>query len=979
MSDLPRLFALPPGVDFPRELAAGLLKDMQGQPPEALARVTLYLNSGRMLRRVRNAFLLAGAHYLPCLRLISDLGRDPLAGLAMAVSPLQRKLELARLVAKMAEAEPGFDSENSHFALAESLNTLMAEMQTEAVHPDDLEQIEIAETHAEHWQKSLKFIRIVARYFNEDAALDAQARQRRAVEDITARWAAAPPKDPVIVAGSTGSHGATAAFIRAVLGLENGSVVLPGFDWQMTDAAWNSLHAGRFPIEDHPQYRYFALVKALGLAPSDIRKWGGREDPQPARNRVISLALRPAPVTDQWRVEGAGLGDLNDACKDMTLIEAKDPRQEALAVALVLREAAERGKTAALVTPDRLLARRVSVALDRWDIIPDDSAGQPLQQTAPGRLLRHVARFSGRRLGLADLLILLKHPLTATGAGAERRGLHLKLTRDLELQLRRKGPAFPQPEDLRKWAIGKEERQPWANWVGDLIGRLSQVTTLPLSACVEGHVGLSEAIAAGTGGDVAQSGLWRVTGGRECRSLMEELHREARHGADMSPAAYADLINRHLQSSLVRTISGVHPLISIRGTLEARAQDADLVICGGLNEGSWPEGAAPDPWMSREMRQQAGLLLPERRIGLSAHDFQQAVAAPEIVLSRARRDAEAATVPSRWLNRLTNLIRGLPDQNGRVAHERMIARGERWLHLAETLERPRQDLPPARRPSPRPPVGARPRDLSVTQVQTLIRDPYAIYACKVLRLHPLESLRPEPDPRLRGQILHSIVERFVRERPGTEEPEAAQARLLKVADDILQADLPWPSAQRIWRARIAAIARKFCMDEAERLARATPAVIEKKGSVQLQGVNFRLSAKPDRLDILQDGRVRIYDYKTGRPPSQATILNFDKQMLLEAAMVERGAFGDLGPREVAGMTYIQLGGEGMTRDVKEEGETPEAAWTRFTRLVARYLSPSQGFTARRAMQKSGDKSDYDQLSRYGEWNITDQPDAEDLA
>ncbi|WP_406720211.1 double-strand break repair protein AddB [Thioclava litoralis] len=987
------IYALPCGVDFPRELVAGLIARMQDQPPEAMARVRLYLNSGRMLRRVREEFDLHGARFLPQLKLVTDLGRAPVRGLPPAEPALRRRLELAQLVAGLVDRLPGFEAGHGIFGLADSLATLMAEMQSEGVTPDDLEALEIADTHAQHWRLSLDFIRIVARYFEADATPDAEARQRRVVEQIIADWAEAGPTDPIIVAGSTGSRGATGLFMQAVARLPQGALVLPGFDFSMPAHAWNSLKSGTFPIEDHPQYRYRAMLDALEATPADVTRWHHRPEPSPERNALISLALRPAPVTDQWMQEGAHLPDLVAACEDLTLIEARDPRAEANAIALILREAAENGTSTALITPDRMLTRRVAVALDRWGIIPDDSAGQPLQQTAPGRLLRHLAAMRGEALTLDGLLILLKHPLTATGS--TMRGTHLRYTRELELDLRKRGPAFPDHAALVAWAKRYDDKPDyldkltWANWLGAFFPLLEAPYEMPLGECVTHHLALAAHLATGPDGTVEASELWLQDGGREAFRVFSELAREAVHGGAYTRASYADLVNHLLQGSMTRAGLAAHRDITIFGALEARVQGAELVILAGLNEGSWPEAPDPDPWLSRQMRLQAGLLLPERQTGLSAHDFQQAVGAPRVVLTRARRDAEAETVPSRWVNRMVNLMSGLPDKRGPEALAKMRERGAKWLGLASSLDRPQGETKPARRPSPRPPVEARPKDLSVTQVKTLIRDPYAIYARKVLKLYPLNPLRPEPDPLLRGNVLHEIVERFVRQRPEDEDPALGEARLIAIAEDVLREEVPWPSVQRLWLARITKIARRFAVDEAARAKLGTPAIIEEKTGLPLPDLDFKLTAKPDRIDILENGLSRIYDYKSGSPPSAGEMIHFDKQMLLEAAMVTRGAFKQIGPREVEGMTYIRLGGEGETahhtttvefkpRGGETQTETAEEAWAKFCKLVATYMKPAQGFTARRAMHGAQDRSDYDQLSRYGEWELSETPDGEDL-
>ena len=972
-----RLFALPPGVDFPRELVRGLIERMAGQPPEAMARVRLYANSGRMQRRIREEFDRHGAMFLPRMGLVTDFGGMALPGIPPAVPDLRRRLELAQLVRGLTARLPEFEAGASVTALADSLADLMAEMQDEGATPDTLAALDIAETHGAHWQRSLEFIRIVARYFDENAEPDRQGRQRRAVEAVIRGWTEASPADPVVIAGSTGSRGTTALLMQAVARMQSGLVVLPGFDFDMPELAWNSLYSGAIPGEDHPQFRFHALLGALDLTPADVQRWTPSEPAAPRRGAMVSLALRPPPVTDRWMQEGRALPDLPGLCAGMTLIEAPDPRKEALAIALILREAAGAGTSAAVITPDRLLTRRIAAALDRWGIVPDDSAGHPLQQTAPGRFLRHIATMQGRAPSLETLLILLKHPLTATGGGL--RGAHLRYTRELELRLRRYGPAFPDAVALRAWAGADEvERQTWVEWLIAALGGFEQGDKRPLSAMIETHLARAELLAAGPGGTVEASELWREEGGAEARRLFDDLRAEAGHGGDYTPADYADLVNRLLQGGLVRDTRAAHPLISIWGTLEARAIGADLVILAGLNEGSWPEAAAPDPWLSRKMRLDAGLLLPERQIGLSAHDFQIAIGAPRVVLSRARRDSDAETISSRWLNRLTNLLGGLDHNDGPDALKQMRERGALWVARAEALETPRMRLDPSPRPSPRPPVEARPRELPVTAIKKLIRDPYAVYAERILRLRRLDPLRPEPDPRMRGQVLHLIVERFVKDRPLNEPQEDGVRRLMEIAERIITDEVPWPTAQRLWLARIGRIAAKFVSDEAQRATRGAPALIEKKGSVPLQSVLFTLTAKPDRIDILEDGSAHILDYKSGIPPKKDEVLHFDKQLLLEAAMAERGAFDQIGVRHVSAMTYIRLGGEGETVDITTEKETIEEVWQKFETLIAKYLRADQGFTSRRAMQKSEDTGDFDHLARFGEWELSAAPKPEVL-
>ncbi len=964
-------FALPSGVDFCRGVVEGLMARAKGQPPEALPAVTIYVNAGRTLNTLRGAFdahaQRHGPLLLPRLRLISDLGAD-LPGERAA--PLGRVLDLGNLVSRLIARDPGLGAGQSVPELAQSLSDLMAEMQQEGCGPDALHRIDPRE-HAAHWQRSLQFLHIAAGFYLTDPPVDGPARQRRIAETLAAAWAMGQnlPAGPVLAVGSTGSHGATRLFLRAVAALPMGAVILPGYDFDQPDSVWAGLTEG---ADDHPQSRLAALrdggVKPWIMAPKD------------PRNQLISLALRPAPVTDQWIAEGPSLPDLAGPTGGLTLIEADQPQEEAEAIAVLIREAVERGQPTRLFAADRGLVRRVDAALDRWGLSLDDSAGAPLHLSAPGLFLRHVAELFGQKLAIDKLLALLKHPVTATGADY---GDALRHTRDLELRLRRHGPAFPDAATLRDWGErGDASRKIWAEWLADALDMVdraaSDTAPRPVPDRLADHLRLAEWLAAGPGGTVDASRLWEDVDGHTAQAAMAHLADHAARAQPMGPGDYADLIGTQLSAHAVRASARGHPLIRACGPREARTEanisDGALVILAGLNEGGWPQALPPDPWLSRAMRAQAGLNLPERQIGLSAHDFQQAIAAPQVVLTRARRDADAETIPSRWLNRLLNLMSGLPERGGPQALAAMRQRGGHWLGIARQLAQPRFRTDPAPRPAPVPPAPAFDA-ISVTQVKTLIRDPYAIYAGKVLGLRPLDPLRPEPGAALRGQVLHKVSERLLTPPPAPDTPIAAlRDRFLAITREVLAEDVPWPAARAFWQARMDRIATRIASDEVRRLQSGRPLVVEATHDLPVPGLDLKLTAKPDRIDRLADGAAaHVYDYKSGKPPSDKEMEYFDKQLLLEAAMVQKGAFPTLGPVGVAGVSYIQLGGEGETFARRFTPEAAEDTWQKFILLARHYLRHGRGFTARRALQKAADASDYDHLSRFGEWGPGDAP------
>ncbi|MEY4697246.1 MAG: hypothetical protein RIT14_1674 [Pseudomonadota bacterium] len=979
----PRVFALPPGVDFPAALIRGLRERMAGSPPEAMAGVTIYLNTQRMRRRVMDLLTADGAMILPRLRLVTDIAADALlADVPAAVSPLRRRLELTQLVARLLQAAPDLAPRAALYDLADSLATLMEEMQVEGVRPETVAGLDVSD-HSAHWARTRTFLSIVTRFFGGQEAPDPGARQRMIVERLAALWEGNPPQGPVIVAGSTGSRGTTAALMAAVARLPQGALVLPGFDADMPAAVWARMDDA-MTAEDHPQYRFLRLAGMLGITPAEVADWADIPPPNAARNRLVSLSLRPAPVTDQWLTEGDALPDLRGATAEMTLIEAQTPRAEALAIALILRQAAEEGTRAALITPDRMLTRQVTAALDRWGILPDDSAGRPLALSAPGRLLRHVAGLAGRRMTSDMLLALLKHPLAFSGPA---RGDHLRFTRDLELKLRRHGPAFPSGAEILAWAGARKDADSgviqWAEALARLLDHAARpaVGVMPLAAHLAAHRALTEGFARGTAPE-GTGALWEKEAGQAALAVMEDLAAEADAAGDLTAADYRDLFDAVLNRGEVREAVTPHPGIMIWGTLEARVQGADLVILGGLNDGTWPRLPDPDPWLNRKMRKDAGLLLPERQIGLSAHDYQQAIAAPRVVLTRAVRNAEAETVPSRWLNRLTNLMAGLPLRHGKQALEEMRARGRRWTELAAALEAPdramRADarLARAARPSPRPPVTARPKELSLTRISLLIRDPYAIYAQYILRLRALDPLRHAPDAALRGQVLHRILEVFAKERPLGEARPAARARLMSVAARVMEEETPWPAARLLWLARLDRAADFFLQTEGR--DGGTPVALEGQGRVTLDKVPFTLFGTPDRIDRLPDGRLHIIDYKTGSPPTQKMQKHFDKQLLLAAAMAERDGFAGLEGSEVAKITYVGLGSSPKTEETEITPEITREVWEGLTRLIGHYARREAGYTARRAVLTERFEGDYDHLSRYGEWETTDHPLAMDV-
>jgi double-strand break repair protein AddB len=548
------------------------------------------------------------------------------------------------------------------------------------------------------------------------------------------------------------------------------------------------------------------------------------------------------------------------------------------------------------------------------------------------------------------------------------------MTRDLDLAaldrdtpVIRGGPPSVDFELIGEWA----DTQPadvkvWASWITQVFKPLSDQAKRPMAAWVDIHLELMAMLSKGVTGD--NHSLWDGHDGQVTQRVFDNLKTETVGGSNWSAADYGALLYSVLKSEEVREAASPHPNIAIWGTLEARVQGADLVILGGLNEGIWPKKPNPDPWLNRAMRKQLGLLLPERNIGLSAHDFQQAFAQNRVVVTRAVRDGEAPTVASRWITRLENLLGGL-GASGTQALTDMAARGDQWISLARSLDRPMAKLAKATRPAPIPPFGAHPKKLSVTRIKTLVRNPYEIYAQSVLRLRPLKPYGLEADALERGIVLHKIIETYnssEQVKSGNYTPE----HFLKLAADILEQDVPWPSARRLWFGRLQRMARWFVEAEKARAAKGSIVAQEVIGARKAVEFDFTLTAKADRLDLDANGQVIIYDYKSGDPPTAKVIELFDKQLQLEATIAEVGGFEGIDPVTVSTLQYIGLKGPDKVRSVDVSDDT----WTDLIQLLQSHFDGGIGYGARLKMQMDNYGSDYDHLSRLGEWEETDPLD-----
>lgn len=954
------MFGVPPGADFV-DVLYRFLKDLAvDRPPEYMATIGVLVPSRRMQRRLRTLFEQSGNSLLPRIGLVTDVSHLLSPG-SKLVRPngLGRILELKDVVARLVALDARL-SEGDTIDLTISLTKLLDELQGEGVPFARLEAID-PKDQSGHWDQSLGFLRAIRGYVDtlSDPQNDPEAHHRSNVLALSDLWQASPLDSPLIIAGSTGSRSTTRLLMRAVSKLPQGQILLPGFDFDLPDEVWAALLENE-RFEDHPQYRFAKLLTELGLKHSDVTPLG--DAPQSARNKLVSLALRPAPVTDQWMTEGPRLGELSSATSALSLIEARDAKLEAAAIAIAIRAELSHGKRIALIAPDATLARRVTAELKRWNILPDDSGGVPLILTPIGRFLRHTAQIaSGARDGV-ELMALLKHPLTRNGV---ERGEYMRQTQEFELFVRQKQIAQIDSEALENFAALNTDTSDWVRWLTEALSSRRPSVQGKLSDIMRLH----ETVITRFAGIDDLDDLFLGDDGRKVAEVWAEFVRQAETDTSLSFPDYIELLENALRSESARIQTGVRPDIVIWGTLEARVQGADVVILGGLNEGVWPEQPNADPWLNRALRRELGLLLPERQIGLAAHDFQQAVGAQSVILSRALRSDGSETVPSRWLSRLTNLLNGLKDTGGPQALRDMTSRGDHFLAIASRLDQPTEKVVASIRPAPAPVVSTRPRDFAITDIQRLIRDPYAIYARRVLRLKPLNPLTPEMDARVKGTVFHRILEDFFDPETPFNDAEDAERRLKDISAAILSKTVPDETTRLAWLTQLQSNAEWLFLGEVERREAGRSLGNEIPGRYAIAESGCSLRGTADRIDQLHDGSLVIFDYKTGTLPTKTEIERFDRQLIIEAMMAENGAFRDVPPNAVSHVTHLSVGRTPSEQVTNLEDENSTSIMPgRLSTFLQSFLDAQHGYQSRRVMDDIRYGGDYDHLARFGEWD-----------
>jgi ATP-dependent helicase/nuclease subunit B len=1037
-----RVFTVPLSVPFLRSVIAALLDGrlIHGfnarREHARLAEATLYLPTRRALGVARQIFLdelQTDAAILPRIIALGDIDEDELAfagdaeqlgGVAQLEIPprlgeLERRLTLARLVAAWAKSPVSspqvVGGPASTVALASDLARLMDDMVTRDVQWNALDAL-VPDQLDQYWQHSLDFLRIARKawpaHLAEIGKIEPAARRDLLIE-MESRRLATRGEGPVIAAGSTGSMPATAKFLHSVAQLPHGAVVLPGLDKDLDEEAWQAIGGvapargkpADQPASNHPQFAMHALLQRFRIHRDDVEALC---PPAPGgRDVLVSEAMRPPQATGRWH-DRLGQPDtakkICDGMQNLAVVEAANSEMEALAIAIAMREACHLDKTAALVTPDRGLARRVIAALARWNLEVEDSGGDPLMETRAGVFARLAAETAGKGFEPPTLLALLKHPLCRLGGDYED---FRKAVEVLEMTLLRGTRPSPGSAGLgREFARFREELAALRR--GDLSSlhpaeRRARLTHGQLDSADALLELLRKALAPLETISASETRDFTELAQRH-REVLVELSRDGRgmalafeehdgltlaaafdellgeqgpSGLQVKLADYPDLFQTVFAESAVRRPERPAARLQIYGPLESRLMQADRVIIGGLIEGVWPPAPRIDPWLSRPMRHELGLDLPERRIGLSAHDFAQLLGTEQIILTHSTKTGGSPAVASRFLHRLKAVA-------GDELWNQAKQAGEHYIRFANALDQP-EKVKPIQQPAPKPPRAARPLRLSVTAIEDWLRDPYTIYARHILRLEPLDPVDMPPSAADRGSAIHAAIGEFT-QRFATALPENAAQELRSIGERHFATLMERPEARALWWPRFVRIADWFVEWERARRSGISAINAELRGELMIpldDARSFVLSARADRLEARKDGSFAILDYKTGQPPTGKQVrMGLAPQLTLEAAILREGGFPNIpAGSSVSELVYVRLSGnnppgEPRTLELKlrpsDQAQCPDTAadyaLAQLEALIRKFEDEEQAYTSLNLPMWTNRYGSYDDLARIKEWS-----------
>ena len=1014
-----KFFNIPPGEDFAYALVRGLedrLKAKGNKGPDRFADIVIISNTARSIKRLKSVFFERGIGILPKIGLVTDLsflvnGLLPVDKKIKVESRIEKILTLEKLIFSYLNELGDKKQKEKSFDLAFSLEEILRELILSGLDVEAFEKIENMDLSS-HWIQSLKFLKVIKEYkrnLNKHNILDEENFNLFILKLIEKEWQERTPNYPIILAGSTGSRYPTARLMRAVSLLPKGCIILPGVDNFMPGLVWSEVGP------DHPQYSFKMLYSLINGSTADstnklkIKNWAADKRTLEIRSRAkfLSYSFLPATKVEMWYNDVHYIKSLiQNGFKDVSILEASSPRIEAEAIALAIRIAIEEKKSVSLVTADNILAKRVTVALKRWKIIPDDSFGEDPLQTPLSRFLRLILDFQCSKFDLANFLSILKHPFCF----AVKRKEHLNYLRQLEIKYLR-GKFFEiDINEMRKILSDQKNKFSsdigyieWLCWLEQIIDIKSGMASLAKNQELSHHLEEFKSLIGALVGLVRdrenkiKNFITRSVevfllsidqnNGSKFQSFLNDIKANSIHARKMNSVSFQELVlhlikDLHLPFDPVKASEKVY----IWGTLESRTQSTDLCILGGLNEGVWPRHVRNDFWLNSKMRADMGLSAYDQTIGLAAHDFQNAFLMKEVLLSRSVFSEGGKKLASRWLLRLDKLFTGI-DLEGEKILKEVKQRGSYYLQVLSNMHKTRcneirlstvEKL--GLRPCPVPPISSMPKKISVTSFSRLLKDPYEIYARDILKLRRVDQIYIPFDARMKGIFLHEQMQLFIA-KTINKMPERASA--ISYFLDLVLSKVSNSQMNERAEIRLTEELKNKAIDiieaEIKRRKTSSPISVEKMGQKKFfltSGFEIELVAKADRIDLSNENKVIILDYKSSVPRKTDFNLNMP-QLDLEALIAKYGGFQGVPERTISEVGLIILGPKVDEFRREVNSLHLEGVEKNFIKIIEKIYSGEWGYSSKISGTSPYD-GDYDHLARYGEWSISDEPMKQNL-
>ncbi len=956
-----KVFNIPAHANFLRSLAAGVIR-MADEKRIALEDFVILLPNRRSCSSLAQEFLQQSgrqALLLPKLTPLGDIDGEELQlmdnlSLPSSIPVFERSAILAQWIKEWFAQKGETLSQSQCWGLAESLGDLLHQIYIEDIPWSKLSSL-VDIDYAAHWQEITLFLDYFAerweKWLEESKLIDPARRELLLLRRQAEYWANNPPAHPIIAAGSTGSVHATADLLNTIAKLSNGQVILAGLDKHLDSSLWKDLPAS------HPQFYLARLLSKFELLPGDVADWpylGKKTGDSGAKELFWSAAMRPQ--SEAWSARRLNA----DCAAQITRIDTRNAEEEARVIALLLRETLEeKGKTAALVTPDMTLSVKVAALLRRFGLEIENSAGQSLARTGAGRLLSLSVRLWGKPFRHAAFLAFFKHPLVATPPSDESIDPVLRLEKEY---LRSGRQEFLAQSDYAGLLAALERAKAPDSVIAFMKEFLCHAEPMLLHAAreksdcrdiLQDQMRFLDAL--------SQKSCWLGRDGEAALKLCEDLLASADKIGVIGLADYGEFFETILQKTLLRPQAGEHPLLKIWGPLESRLQSVDRLILSGLNEGVWPPRPDQDPWMSRQMREDFGLTSRERRIGQSAHDFVQGIlGSKEVFLTRAARQGGQPMVESRFLSRFDALLnaQGMPRPNQEKS-ARYVAMAEQWNAPQRLIK-----LPP---PRPSPAAKFLPKQFSYSAADLLRRDPYAFYGKYILCLKPLAGLNVAVDKMLWGTLVHEAVKAAAKSKKA----------LSLIAAQTLSPFNDHPAIIAFYRRRLESVLEYFLDQYQTECQNISKSLYEEEAEgiipISASGRQFDLYAKLDRLDILKNEKVRIVDYKTGELPTEKSVLSGSSaQLALQSAVYLRGGISLDKILPIEEMAYYRLNidpqkNEAQRYTGQDFAKSADEAIERLKSLIESYCAPGAVYFSEPFGSKLARNPDYRHLSRILEW------------